>query len=122
MSPREFGQNVAYLRDGRLRIEFGDVGESRCGSKIVLGAQGHHQIVGFELALVRGDAAFRRINRGDGLLQHSHAGLGEVLEGQAHRMRLGMAEHHVELGEAENEMIALVDQCDFDGIAERFGQ
>jgi hypothetical protein len=103
-------------------MEFGDVGEPWRRRKIVLGAQGQHQIISLKLALVRCDAAFRRINRGDGLLQHSHAGLGEVLVGQAHRMRLGMAEHHVELGEAENEMIALVDQCEFDGIAERFGQ
>ncbi|MFN0219535.1 MAG: hypothetical protein ACKVP4_12070 [Hyphomicrobium sp.] len=37
-------------------------------------------------------------------------------------MRLGKAEHHVELGVAEHEMIALVDQSDVDRIAQGLGQ
>ena len=56
------------------------------------------------------------------LLNQPNTGFGEILIRHACRMRLGMAEHHVELGEAEHKMIALVDKGDLDRLAQGIRQ
>ena len=59
------------------------------------------------------------VDGGDGLLQEAHAGLEDLAVGEAHGLERCATEHHVELGVAEDEGVALVDQRDLDLLAER---
>jgi hypothetical protein len=50
------------------------------------------------------------IDRGDGLAQQPHAGLGEVAVGETDLVRPLAPKQQIELGESEDERIATVDQ------------
>ena len=119
---RERGQDIAQpVRSGH-RIELVDVGQSRRRRDVVVGAEGHHQVVAIVRAGIGGHATGRRVDGGHRFAQQAHAGLDEVAIRMAHRVERGVAEHHVELGEAEDERVALVDQRHLHLIAQRLRQ
>src|SRR4029079_6606633 len=58
----------------------------------------------------------------DRLLPEPHARLCDVPVRVPDLVDRLLSEHHVELREAEDEYVALVDQRDLDVVAERFGE
>ena len=101
------------------RAVFGQAGG---GVHRVVGAQRDHERV----RLVRGDvgrgAARLGVDRRDRLAQEAHARLDDLRVGQPHRLGARAAEHHIQLGEAEHERVALVDQRHLDVVAQLLRQ
>ena len=116
-------EEVAHLLGAGDGVEFvACFGEAGGGVHVVVCTEGDDEVVGVVGACVGGDAFCCGIDGGDCLLQEADAGLDEVAVGQADCVELGVAEHNVELGEAEYEGIALVDQGHVDLIGHCFGQ
>ena len=96
--------------------------ETRSGIGTQVGAQRDDHDVGVERARIGLDAARRWIDRSDRGLHEAHAGLHQVCVGMGHCIGDRPAEHHVELREAEDEAVRLVDEHDLRVVADRFGQ
>ena len=98
------------------------LGQPRGGVHVVVGAEGDDEHVGLVDARIGGHAPRLRVDRGDRLAQHAHARLGDVAVREADRVRRRATEHHVELGVAEDERVAAVDQRHVDVVAELLRQ
>ena len=95
------------------------LGQAGRGLEVVVGAERDDEDVGLVGAGVGRHAPRLGIDRRDRLLQEPHARLGDLAVRQAHRVAARAPEHHVELREAEDERVALVDQRHVDLVAER---
>ena len=118
-APGERREHLAHGRGPRDRVELVDaVGEPGRRGEVVVGPERDDEIVGLVHRIVRRDAPDLGIDRRDRLLDEAHAGPRE----RAVRHRDGVQrlapEHDVELREAEDERVALVDQRDVDLVAE----
>ena len=116
------GQHVAQPLGAGHGVELvAALGEPGRRVQVVVGAERDDQDVGLVRAGVRRHAPRFRVDRRDRLLQETHPGL-TMSRRAAARPRASAAEHHVELREAEDERVALVDQGELDVVAERFRQ
>ena len=123
MALRERRQDLGQpLRTG-LGVELvAALGEAGRGIHVVVGPQRDDEHVGLVHARVRGHPLRLGVDRGDRLLEHAHAGLGDVAVLEADRFRRLAPEHHVELREAEDERVGLVDQRHLDLVGDRLGE
>ncbi len=103
-------------------IELRRSGQAGRGVEVVFGAQCDHQYIGFEHAVIGGDAPRLGIYGGDSPLQEPHPRLGVMAVRHAHRLRRLVTEHDIQLGKAEDEMVALVDQRHIDTVSKGLGQ
>src|SRR5262245_64468530 len=92
--------------------------QSWCGGEIVIGTERHDQEVRVVARRVGRYPPRVRIDRGYRLLREAHTRLEEATIRQAHRFERSASEHHVELGVAEDERVAVVDQRDRDVLRE----
>jgi len=81
-------------------------------------AQRHHQNVSLVRAVIGHDAPGFRVDRGDGLLAEPDVGHREVAVGKANGLRRPLAEHDVQLREAEHEGVRAIDQGDVDLVTQ----
>ena len=88
----------------------------------IVGAERDHQHVRVERSSVGHRPSRGRVDRSHRGLHESHAGLDDVAVGMTDVSRQLASEHHVELREAEDERVALVDEHDVDSVAERIGK
>ena len=93
-----------------------------CQLGVQVGAQSHDEDVGVERPCRGGGAPRDGVDGRDCRLDHAHAGLHDV-DVPVDDVRGGHpTEHDVELGEAEDEAVGLVDQHDVDVVAELLRQ
>ena len=118
-APLEAREHVAQREGSRDRVELvAAFHQPRRGCRIEVGAERDHQNVRLERSRVGHHAPGGRIDGSHRGLQESHARFDDVAVGMAHVGRHLPSEHHVELREAEDERVALVDEHDVDGVAE----
>ncbi len=123
VSPVEAGQRVLQLRGPFGRIELvAAFLESWGGLDVQVRPEGDHQDVGLVDALVGDDALALGVDGEHRLLTELDVGLGDVAVAQPDFVQAPPAEHHVELREAEDEGVALVDQGDPDLVPEPLGE
>jgi hypothetical protein len=89
------------------------------GRLVVISAEGHDEDVGLERSRVGHDALSRRVDLAHDGLENANARFHDGAVGVLDRCRRLTPEHHVELREAEDEAVGLVDQEDVDRISER---
>ena len=89
---------------------------------VVIGAHGHDEEVGVVGAGVRGDPPGGGVDAGHRLLAELDAVLVDVAVVQPHVVGRLPAEHHLELGVAEDERVVAVQQRDADHVLERLGE
>ncbi len=119
----EVGQRVAQPFGAGERVELvAALLEARRGVHVVVGAERHDQEVRVVGAGVGRDAAGDGVDAGHRLLAKLDAVLVEVAVVQPHVVGCLPAEHHVELGEAEDEGVVAVQQRDADRIGKRLGE
>ena len=122
-APGERRKQLGQPRGARYGVELvASIGEPGRRVQVVVGAERDDEVVGVVDAAVGGDAARIGIDRGDRLLQEAHPRLGELTVREADRIERRPPEHHVELGVAEDERVALVDQRHVDAVTERLRQ
>jgi hypothetical protein len=78
-----------------------------------------HRDVSLVRAVIGHDAPGFRVDRGDGLLAEPDVGHREVAVGKANGLRRPLAEHDVQLREAEHEGVRAIDQGDADLVTRR---
>lgn len=89
---------------------------------VVVGAHGHDEEVRVVGAGVRGDPPRGGLDGSHRLLAELDAVLGDVAVVQPHLVGRLPTEHHLELGEAEDERVVAVQQRDADRVLERLGE
>jgi hypothetical protein len=94
------------------------LGESRRRVDVVVGSERDHPDIRFIGADIGGNDPSFRIDRRNQLLAKPDAGFDELPVWQPHGAGRRVVEHQIELGEAEDERVALVDQGDVDVFAE----
>jgi hypothetical protein len=116
-------KQVANGLGARHRIELVAAGdESRGRVDVVIGPQRDDQDVGLVPVEIRHHLPPGGIDRGDGFLTEPDVRLREVAVVQPNGIGRLLAEHHVELREAEHERVGPIDQRDVDLIAELLRQ
>ncbi len=119
----EVGEHVAQRERTGDRVELvAGLDESRSRLRVEIGAERDDEDVGVEGAGVGLDAFGVGVDGADRRLHELHTGLDEVAVGVTHLLGERSSEHHVELGEPEDEVVALVDEHDVDVVPELFGQ
>ena len=118
-APLEAREHVAQREGSRNRVELvAAFHQPRRGRRIEVGAERHDQHVRVERSGVGHHAPGGGIDGSHRGLQEPHARLDDVAVGMTDVGRHLPSEHHVELREAEDERVALVDEHDVDGVAE----
>ena len=116
----EVGERVAQpLGAGERVVLVPALLEARRGGEVVVGAERHDDEVGVVGAGVGGDAARGRVDARHRLLAELDAVLLEVAVVEPDLLGRLAAEHHLELGEAEEERVVAIDQRDADRVRDR---
>ena len=119
----EVGQRIAQplgAGDGVV-LEAAHLETGRC-VHVVVGAHGHDEEVRVVDTGVRGDPPGGGVEAGHRLLAEIDAVLVDLAVVQSHVVGRSPAEHHVELGVAEDERVVAVQQRDADRVLERLGE
>ena len=87
-------------------------------SGVEIGAERNDEDVCFKRARVRAYHLCGRVDRRHFRAHEPHARLYDIVESVQDMGGVGVAEHHVQLREAEDESLTLVDQHDVDFVAE----
>ncbi len=96
--------------------------EPGSGRRVVVGTEGDHQQVRVVRPPVGGDASCLRIDCRDGFVAKVHARLQDTAVRDEDGVGWLAAEHHVELGVAEEEGVVPIDQSQLEAIGECLGQ
>ena len=119
----EVGQRIAQPLGAGDRVVL-EAARLEAGRRVhvVIGAQRHDEEVRVVGAGVGGDPPGGGVDAGHRLLAELDAVLVDVAVGQPHVVGRSPAEHHVELGVAEDERVVAVEQRDADRVLERLGE
>ena len=119
----EIGQRVAKPLGAGERVVLVPASlEARRGGQVVVGAERHDDEVGVVRACVGGDSPCGRVDAGHRLLAELDAVLREVAVVELHLLGRLTAEHHLKLGEAEEESVVAVDKRDANRVRDRLGE
>ena len=119
----EVGQRVAQPLGAGDRVEL-EAARLEAGRRlhVVVGAHRHDEEVRVVGAGVGGHPPGDRVDPGHRLLAELDAVLVDVAVGQPHLVGRLPAEHHLELGVAEDERVVAVQQRDADRVLKRLGE
>lgn len=119
----ELGQDMAKGKGTGHGVELvATLHQSRGSRRVEVGAEGHDQDVVFERAGVGLDSSALWVDRPDRALHEPHPWLHQIGVGMENGGTRGPPEHHIELGETEDEPIGFVYEHDLDGVAPPLGQ
>ena len=119
----EAGQDAAQAVRAFHRVELvAAFCQPRRGVEVIADPEGDHEVVAIVGTGIGHHAPRRGVDRRHCLPQQPHARFYELPVRQSHGVERVTPEHDIELGVAEHEGIALVDQRDLDLVAQRFGQ
>ena len=119
----EIGQDVAQLGCAFGRVELvAALHQSGSDIDVQVGPEGDNQDVGVVGAFIGYDAFAVGVDGGDGLLAELDVGPGDVPVVQSYVAEAAAPEHHVQLREAEDKRVTLVDESDLDLVAKVLGQ
>ena len=119
----EIGQRVAKPLGAGERVVLVPASlEARRGGHVVVGAERHDDEVGVVRACVGGDSPRGRVDAGHRLLAELDAVLRDVAVVELHLLGRLAAEHHLKLGEAEEERVVAVQKRDPNRVRDRLGE
>ena len=116
-------ENLTQCESARHGVELVPTFEkSRRGLGVEIGAECNDEDVCFESLLIGAHHLCDRVDRRHFGADEAHARLHDIVEAVQDMRGVGVAEHDVQLREAEDESLTLVDQHDVDIVAELLGQ
>ena len=119
MAATELGEHVPQGERPRHRVELvAALDQTRRRSGVEIGPEGDHQDVELQLTVVGAHPPRHGVDRPYRRLHEPHPRLDQV--GVAVERLVGRhpAEHHVQLGEAEDEPLGAIDQHEVEVVAE----